>query len=432
MKDSNQIIHQQRRHFLNMLSKAGIASALLNASSLVGGLMATRFAHAQGGIKRVIFVYTPNGAPKGKWLPANLGTMNDATKAYLPVSSYCNFVPVEIVNSGHGQASKCLSEMRFDLWSSPLGDTIDQQIARCIGINMPFQSYFLGVQTAGVDLISRKSGSPIPSEDSPAAAYQKLFGTSSASDLNPKINVLDLHRDALNGLKNKMGSFEKNLLETHEASLASLQNRLTSLRNACASPVWNANGYNTQGPAVNGEKGIFKQQAELQADIIVAALSCGLTNVITLQLGNTQADWYGYGTNCKSTHHNAGHTLDITGYSELTNQLSGCVAYLIKKLIDTPDPAVPGTRLINNTVLLQVTDMGDGTDHSGANGPNLLATAMPGFKSGKIFTQNNGNNLQLLEGIVAGLGLSQYLGTDPLTAKIWPCAGGQPNYNILS
>jgi len=61
MKD----LQKNRRDFLAMLSKAGVTGALVRAAPLVGGLMATRHAHAQGRMQRVVFVYTPNGAPTG-------------------------------------------------------------------------------------------------------------------------------------------------------------------------------------------------------------------------------------------------------------------------------------------------------------------------------------------------------------------------------
>lgn len=418
MKDSSRIIDKERRQFLDMLSKAGIAGSLLKASPLVGGLMATRFAHAQSGTKRVIFVYTSNGAPRGKWLPTSLTTMNDATKAYLPVSRYCNFIPVKIVNGGHGATYKCLSALE-SVWQR---GTIDHQIARYISTNRPFQTVALGVQ-AGAGGLSHISGQIFPSEDRPAAAYQKLFGAGTSSNVIQKVKVMDLHREALSGLKNKLGSFERNMLETHEESLNTLQNRLNNAPGACGLPAWNANGYDTQGPSATGGPGIFKHQAELQADIIVAAISCGLSNVFTLQLGDTNGGWYGHGTSYKGDYHNACHSLP-SAYVEMANHMNGCVAYLIQKLIDTPDPAVPGTRLIHNTVLLQVTDMGDGAEHTDENGPNLLATAMPGFKSGTIFPQSNGTNLQLLNSLVAGLGLT--------SSQILPFAGGTYSLNILS
>ena len=92
--------------------------------------MATRAAHAQSGVKRVVFVYTPDGAPNGLWLP-NGAVLNQASLAYEGLQSVCNFREVEVIGSGHGLPRKCLGELR---WGSDwTGDTIDQQIASVLG-----------------------------------------------------------------------------------------------------------------------------------------------------------------------------------------------------------------------------------------------------------------------------------------------------------
>lgn len=436
MKDTNRIINKQRRNFLAMLASAGISESTLKASSLVGGLMATRFAHAQNSVQRVVFVYTSNGAPNGLWLPKGK-TLNAATLAYEGLQDLCHFREVaEIVNSGHGQAHKCLGELRGG--SDNLSDTIDQQIAACIGTATPYQSYALGVQTVANEVISRKAGGFIPCENSPATAYKKLFGGSEASGnyLERRKNILDHHRQELRALRNSLGAFEKETLDAHEVSLNAIQTRIekisgTQVSAQCKAPAWNANGYDTKGPAPDGELGLFGPQAELQADIIVAALQCGLTNVMTLQLGTDQGSWYGHDTQFKADYHSSCHAAKPKEYAEMTNYLSRCVAYLVRRLRDSDDPAVPGTKMLRNTLVVQVTDMGNGQDHSAGSGPNMIATQMPAFKVGQA-TSSTGNNYHVLEAVVEGLGLAQFKGKDQHLHKIWPCGGGIVDTAILS
>jgi hypothetical protein len=428
MKDTNVIVHKNRREFLGMLSKAGITGALYRAAPLVGGLMATRAAHAQARVVRVVFVYTPDGAPNGLWLPDG-NNLNLATLAYEGLQSVCHFRAVEVIGSGHGLARRCLGELR---WSNDwTADTIDQQIASVIGASSPYASYTLGVQTDPQEVIGRRAGDAVPVENSPAAAYQQLFGSAppagdAAGFLARKQSVMDVNRAALAELKDKLGSFERETLEKHEVALREVETRLIDSLSfepapGCASPAWNAGGYPTEGP-VPGNVGVFAHQAELQSDVIVAALQCGLTNVMTLQLGWHQGVWYGHDTNYRGDHHGSCHSATEVDNAEMTNYLSRCVAYLVRRLIDTDDPAVPGTKLIDNTVVVQVTDMGDGRDHSGGNGPNMIATRMSGFRQGTV--SSGGTNYEVLEAVVEGLGLGQFKGTDENVHKIWPCAGG--------
>jgi hypothetical protein len=437
VKDTNTIVHQSRRDFLAMLAKAGIGGALLRAAPLVGGLMATRAAHAQNGVKRVVFVYTPNGAPNDLWLP-NGTTLNLSTKAYEGLQSLCNFREVEVVGSGHGLARRCLGELR---WGSDwTGDTIDQQIASVIGTTTPFPSYTLGVQTNPQEVVGRKAGDFVPAENSPAAAYKQLFSSAPPGEdpneiLARKQSIMDVNREALKELRGRLGAFERETLEKHEAALLEVEARLQAsasggLSAACSSPAWNANGYPTTGPVPGGEVGVFAHQAELHSDIIVAALQCGLTNVITLQLGWHQGEWYGHDTQYRGNHHGSCHAALAEENAEMTNYLSRCVAYLVRRLVDADDPAVPGTKLIDNTVVVQVSDMGDGRDHSAGNGPNMIATRMAGFKQGTV--TRGGNNYEVLEAVVEGMGLGQYKGTDANAHKIWPCAGGSIATDLLT
>lgn len=437
MKDPNALLHQNRRDFLKLLSKAGVTTALCRAAPLVGGLMATRSASAQTRVSRVVFVYTPDGAPAGLWLP-NGTTLNQATRAYEGLQSICNFREVEVLDSGHGLARKCLGQLR---WGSDwTGDTIDQQIASVLGVNTPYQSYALGVQADAQEVIGRRAGAFVPAQNSPAAAYGQLFGAAppagdTAGLLARKKSVMDLNRSALAELKNRLGAFERETLEKHEVALREVEARLVDAASftpsaGCTSPAFNANGYPEGAEGASGEAGVFAHQAELQSDLIVLALQCGLTNVMSLQLGWHQATWYGHDTRYRGDHHGSCHAATAEDNAEMTNYLSRCVAYLVKRLVEEDDPAVPGTKLIDNTVVVQVTDMGDGRDHSGARGPNMVATQMPSFRRGTV--TSGGTNHEVLEAVVEGLGLGQWKGTDPNTHKIWPCAGGLVADALLS
>lgn len=422
-----------RRDFLKLVSSAGMSAAMLRAAPLLGGLLANRAARAQStAVKRAVFVYTPGGAPRGLWLP-NGGALNTATQAFEGLQDLCNFREVEVKESGHGLARKCLGLLRWD--SDWTADTIDQQIASVLSESTPFQSYVLGVQTSTEDYVVRRSGASVPAENSPAAVYGQLFGggaptTDTAGFLARQRSVMDVNRAALMELQARTGSLGR-AFEKHAEALDELEKRIvdtamTPRPEGCDSPAWNAGGY-----ATTGDNAVpFEHTAQLQSDIIVAALQCGLTNVMTLQLGWHQQTWYGHDTRYKGDHHSSAHASVAEDTAEMTNYLSRCVAYLVRRLVETDDPAVPGTKLIDNTVLVQVTDMGDGRDHSGEAGPSLIATRLPGFKQGTV--TRGGNNLMVLEAVVEGLGLGAYKGMTAATHKIWPCAGGVVATDLLT
>ena len=433
MYDADKEVRRGRRQFLEFLGRAGVGGALLRSAPLIGGLLANERAQAQGGVKRAIFVYTPDGAPRGLWLP-NGRAMNVATQAFDGLQDICNFREVEVVGSSHGNARKCLGLLRWKQdWTA---DTIDQQIASVLSTGTPYESYVLGVQTNTNDYVVRKSGSAVPAQDDPGAAYQQLFSgaapptTDTAGFLAREQSVMDVNRAALEELGQRAGNLS-NAFDQHAAALDELERRIvdsamTPQGTGCSSPSWNANDYPTSGATDVP----FLHTAELQSDVIIAAMQCGLTNVMTLQLGWHQAVWYAHDTQYRGDHHGSAHSAPIEANAEMTNYLSRCVAYLVRRLVEEDDPAAPGSKMIDNTVVVQVTDMGDGRDHSGDVGPSMVATRLPGFRQGTV--TRGGNNLMVLEAVVEGLGLGAYKGTNVDTHRIWPCAGGQITSDLLT
>jgi len=436
MKDTNRLVNKTRRDFLSMVAKAGFTATALRGSLLAGGVLANRFAHAQGGVKRFCAVWAGNGSPDNVWLP-NGKTLNSASKGYAGVEQVCNFREVEIVRGGHGNIHKGLGSLRGGRdWTA---DTVDQQIASVIGTTTPYQSYQLGVDPPRHvnEIIGRKGGKRIPPQVNPQNAYSALFGSAppagagAGNFIARKQSVLDINREALNSMKTKLGQFERDTLEKHVESLENLEKRvLSSVDNqeealeTCKSPAWNANGYKTDTKAPWGHR------TELQMDIIINAFACGLSNVMTLQLGNDQGDWSALGTKFKRNYHSSCHAAPVPDYVEMCNYLNARLAYLIRGLMDRPDPAVPGTRMIDNTVVYFITDMGNGRSHSGKNGPNVVASRMPGFQ--QWTATKGGNNRHVIDAVTSGMGLSQYMGTDKNRHKIWPHGGGTIATQILS
>jgi hypothetical protein len=316
---------------------------------------------------------------------------------------------------GHGNTHQVLGTGSYDQdWR---GDTLDVQIGTLYGQTSPFANVALGVQSnvGNHGLIGRKAGQAFPSEDSPAAAYKRLFAgtagsTSGGTDPNAQVkSVLEVNQQALTSLKTKLGSLEKERLDAHSSALSRISARLTTTTQqpsgACSSVNYNPSGYPTDGGTANA----FRGQAELQAEILVQAMACGLTKVGTLQLANHQATWVGHNTAFKNDHHQSCHAAGKTEQAEMVNYLSGIIAFVIQRLAATADP-VNGGKMIDHTLVVQVSDMGDGADHSAANAPNLIAggAGFTGFKGGTSGTAQN--NEAMLGAIPVLLGIEASVG----------------------
>ena len=366
----------KRRQFLKMASSAGIGKKMLMASPLTAGLLYNRFAEAAEDAKRAFLIYYPGGAPNGSWLPTDINTMNQASEPYAPVSQYCNFHNVQMVGGGHGNADGAMGGG---------ANTIDTRLADTIGTDTPYSDFNLAFDLGSTrhDVMGRRGGQPKKPEEDADAAYKQLFGGpppgGGAQALYQKQkNVIDANKAILDALQKKFGQHERERLETHIDALQKLDRRLSDASvfvppEGCSDPELASRGQPTAG-----------DNLKLLADIGIAAMRCGLTNVVTVQLSTSQCDWKYQGTFTENHH----QTLHGKGYAEqveVKKYLSGISAYIIQQLADTPDPT--GGMMIDKTVFCETTDHGDGASHSASNSPWLVATNRPEFNTGRVIDE---------------------------------------------
>lgn len=393
-----------------MLAKTGISTGLLRGAPLLGGVLASRYAQAQAADKKIVFIYLTNGAPNGHWLPESPTKMNGCTEPFASMAGDIAFRETTLKSSGHGNTFNAMgaySYTRTDKDSSSL----NIQMAKAIGTTTPFSSIQLGVDShAGVgvgDIISRLDGNMVPNEDDASAAFNSLFKNappSSGSGGNlaaQQLSVLDANKAALDALKTKLGQSEKEKLEAHFASLERIEQRIKGANEpaegACSTGT-GANMYPEQG---------FLGKIKSQSDNIVNAFQCGLTRVASLQISNQQAKWVGTNSGEHSTkftddHHQACHAgATVQDNVEMVRYLNKGVAYLISEL--------KAKGLFENTLLMTVTDMGDGQDHTAGNAPMLIASGLPGFRSG---VREAGSNEGVFVDAIRGMNLEAFVGGD--------------------
>src|SRR5690606_13239829 len=116
----------------------------------------------------------------------------------------------------------------------------------------PFRSLELGVQTGGgEDNWNRMSllgpDQPLPPENSPFAAYERLFSDFTISPDETRLReardqvVLDAVQDNFNALRAKVGKEDKERLDQHMNALAEIEARLgkrpAAALEACEAPV---------------------------------------------------------------------------------------------------------------------------------------------------------------------------------------------------
>jgi hypothetical protein len=385
----------QRRDFLKFIGKAGVALPLLQASTLGAGILLGRQAEAQGtSPKRIIFVYVPDGTPEGaakSYVPASGMTLQSCSAPLEAVKQHCIFFrDTEVVGGGgHGNSQRVLGT-----FATGVSATIDLALEGTVGATSPLAAIRLGVRTLGVDPISARVWTGVTDyQDNPQSAFEKLFGGSVASGTGSsgsiaatrELKLLEINKAALATIKTKLGSYELQRLQQHEAAIAKLQ---TDIQNStggtagtgCTNPAWSAGGRSTELVDSN-----FTDLFALQTENIVLAMKCNITRIATLQLGTHQSE-FGV-TGLTGTYHGSVHSNNLPSYIAFRTYLTERVAYLIKRLTETDDPM--GGKLIDSTLVLQVTDMGDGNTHGGIDAPFMMAGGGTAVNRGRVISVAN-------------------------------------------
>ncbi|MEM6995752.1 MAG: DUF1552 domain-containing protein [Myxococcota bacterium] len=283
------------------------------------------------------------------------------------------------------------------------GPSIDQVIAERLAQDNPtaFENVHLRVH-------GHQYGSPyfradnerVSGERNPGAAFAALFDGVVSGEPDPEIlRANNIRRSVLNGLseeydrfRNKVSAKDLQAIDAHLDHLAALEAQLDNLV-VCTPPS-----------GIPGDEGATPEVADLHADIIVAALRCGLTNVANLEISDIVTPWTPAGNPTGQTlghglHHLA-RDVGATGpeadqyddwLAEILDNRRWRMGVIARVLAGLDDPAfMEGDRtLLDNSLMLVTSEFSNGSKHYAANQPVLLAGGAGGaLQTGRYLDYN--------------------------------------------
>jgi hypothetical protein len=430
-----------RRGFLGTIGTLGAAALALPFYELV----AKREARAGGVAKRVIFFYFPDGAA----CPTNNGDLN---QNFHPTGSETSFTLSKQLEPLAAHKDQCVFVKGVNMWGFDTGNhpagarklltgrnagdgqSIDQYLASTVGSQSPWHHLYLGAMatkdgTGGSNCIVYPdgSGNPITPIDDPRVAFQSLFGSvpggggSTTTGPDPlKVSVIDGVLDDMNRLQKQLGSVEASKLDVHLQSLREVEKRIKSPGMTMPSASCQNPGVGAVSDSDLKDEHRFPNILTAQIDLMVLAMACGLTKVGTLQASHHTADLnMALFPNTEMAmlnpngmrSHEASH-YGSTGDQKFTAFLAQIrwwvsqYAYLLDKLAATPEPAGGGSMLDNSLVLL-CTEVGDGNTHTHDNMPFVLGGGAGGaYKTGRLLSYDNQPHSNLLLSIAHAMGQS--------------------------
>ncbi len=378
---------------------------------------------------RTSFLFMPNGVHPEHWTPEKMGQDFQLTRQLLPLENHKKDILVlgELMNKNSlfkgadGHYAKSASLLTCMPIKQTIGDNIssggvsvDQVIASKIGNETLFPSLEYGLDriTTGVDInvgftrlygssISWQSHSqPLSKEIDPRLAFDRLFrsfvpGVKVKED--PwKQSVLDLVMDDAKTLKNNLGRSDQDKVSEYLESIRSVEKRLSNtgnkekfaanitpdIRRELIRVNQNIDEYVEMYAGVD-----VTEKTRLMLDIMTLAFWSDASRVSTFMFGNSVSNRnFSFLDGVKGNHHSISHHMEkkeaLEEYIRITQWHVEQYAYFLEKLRNIKEG---DKTLLDNSMILFISDLRDGNRHSPRNLPIVLA----GKGGGKIRTGQN-------------------------------------------
>jgi len=307
------------------------------------------------------------------------------------------------VTSGHSTDNCFLTSAR-GAFKAGFRNTIslDQFASEKLGQVTRFPSFNLGVniEKANRSLSWTRDGVLLPAEDSAPALFQKMFVQGDAAAVKQQLHrleergsILDTLRDEANRFNRNLGQADKTRLDQYFTSVREVEQRLAAAREWELRPLPKA----TQAPPAAIQEGkYFFEKFELMLDMAQLAFESDSTRIVTLML---DAFWTpifklaGQPDTTESYHGLSHHGQNEKKLHQLEAADRQHMAVLNKLFGNLASKREGGERLLDRTMVLYGSNMGEANIHDNSNLPIILAGG--GFKHGQHLAFNRDHNTPL-------------------------------------
>jgi len=352
-------------------------------------------------------IYVPNGVIPGKWFPSTEGSGFEYTPSLQPLERFREQIlvlsgldsvppppPGERQYNNHADAST-----RFLTDTTPshilrAGQSVDQIIAKAWSEETALPSLELALESvdSGTSCDFGRScvytgtiswagpTSPNPMEQSPSAAFERLFGDSANTDsavrrarMEQKGSILDSLLGEVAKLQKKVGPADRTRISGYLESVRDVERRIQrALENRAEMPL-------VSRPA--GIPETFEQHAKLMFDIQLLAYQGDVTRVVTFMIGREFSGRTYPEIGVPDAHHPISHhqrdPIRMEKLSKINHYHVSLFSSFVEKMKNTPDG---DGSLLDHSAIIYGAGMSEGNGHVPLNLPILVV----GGGSGQI------------------------------------------------
>ena len=415
--------HPSRREFLRDF---GLSAAAL---PFILNLPSLGFANQTARKQRLVIIFSPNGVVQKNFWPDEEGAEFTLKESLSPLEPFkdrmltlhgvCDKVRGD--GDSHMRGIGCLLT-GIELfpgniqggsdtpagWSSGL--SIDQEIKNFLqsdpATRTRFGSLEFGVMVPDrADTWTRMSYSgpnkPNTPIDDPYRMFAKMYGR--MKDQENLKSILDDLQGDLQTLASNVNSEDRRLLEEQTTFVREMERELSS---GPADGIGHA--VPDLEPGVKEEADNMPRLSKMQIELMVNSFASDFTRVATLQYTNSVGDAKMRFLGVDQGHHELSHNPDDDEKSQekltkINKWYAEQVAYLAKRLAETPEPGGGGS-LLDNTLIVWTNELGKGNSHTLDNIPFVLVGNGLDFKMGRSLKFGKVPHNRLLMSLAHGFG----------------------------
>jgi hypothetical protein len=293
-------------------------------------------------------------------------------------------------------------------WSS--GISIDQEIKNHLqkapDTRTRFGSLEFGVMVPDradtwTRMVYTGPNKPVAPIDDPYQMFAKLYGR--MKDRESLKSILDELGDDLGKVRSVVSAEDRHLLEEHASFVREMELELKSSRDEEL-----GHAVPELEPGVKEENDEIPRISKMQIDLMVNSFASDFARVATLQYTNSVGGAKMRWLKVDEGHHQLSHEPDSNaGAQEKLTRINKwyCeqLAYLAKRLAETPEPGGEGS-LLDNTLVVWTNELGKGNSHTLDNIPFVLVGNGLDFRMGRSLRYKKAPHNRLLMALAHGMG----------------------------
>ena len=387
-----------RRTFLR---GAGATVALPLLDAMVPALSA-QSTTAAAPVRRLGFVYIPNGAVMQQWTPAETGSGFALSPILQPLAPYKDQLTVvtglahgqaEPLGDGNGEHSRAsatwlngVHPKQTEGADVQAGMTADQIAAAGLGQDTPLPSLELAIDLDGLvgncengyscvylnTVAWRSATTPLPMENNPRVVFERLFGDGGTTEqrvaeMRRDRSILDSVTDDLATLEREVGGGDRARIDQYLDSVRALERRIQ---------LAEAQSVTVELPDLDrpvGIPGTYEDHVKLMFDLLALAYQADLTRVFTFMLGRELGGRTYPHLGVPDPHHGLSHHRNdpekLDKLARINTYHMGLFAHFLENLQSTSDG---DGSLLDHSMVMYGGGLGDSNDHAHFDLPELV------------------------------------------------------------